>query len=89
MEGELGERTTRVGRLETEVEKLRKTVDQAKGREQKLAKELREVLVARCVIVVAWVFFRGEGEIMTKQLDALAASACAFLCIHVSEDKVC
>ena len=43
MEGEVAEKTSLVGRLEAELRQLRKTVDQAKAREQKLTRELQEV----------------------------------------------
>ena len=43
MEGELTEKTSLVARLESEVKQLRKTVDQGRAREQKLARELQEV----------------------------------------------
>ena len=43
LEGELSGKTLLVGRLEAELQQLRKTVDQAKTREHKLAREVQQV----------------------------------------------
>ena len=43
LERELSERTSLVGHLEADLLQLRKTVDQAKTREQKLAHEVQQV----------------------------------------------
>ena len=43
LEGQLSEKTSLVGRLEAELQQLRKTVDQAKSREQKLTHEVQQV----------------------------------------------
>ena len=43
LEGQLSEKTSLVGRLEAELQQLRKTVDQAKSREQKLNHEVQQV----------------------------------------------
>ena len=43
LEGQLSEKTSLVGRLEAELQQLRKTVDQAKTREQMLTREVQQV----------------------------------------------
>jgi CII-binding regulator of phage lambda lysogenization HflD len=44
LEGQLSEKTSLVGRLEAELQQLRRTVDQARTREHKLTRELQQVL---------------------------------------------
>ena len=48
LEGQLSEKTSLVGHLEAELGELRKTVDQAKTREQKLTREVQQVHVHVC-----------------------------------------
>lgn len=43
LEGQLSEKTSLVGCLEAELQQLRKAVDQARAREQKLTREIQQV----------------------------------------------
>ena len=43
LEGQLSEKTSLVGRLEAELQQLRKAADQARAREQKLTREIQQV----------------------------------------------
>ena len=45
LEGQLSEKTSLVGHLENELRQLRKAVDEAKTREQKLTHEVQQVCV--------------------------------------------
>ena len=45
LEGQLSEKTSLVGHLENELRQLRKAVDEAKTREQKLTREVQQVHV--------------------------------------------
>lgn len=45
MEGEISEKASLVEQLESELQQLRKAMDQTKNREQKLAREVQEVYI--------------------------------------------
>ena len=57
LEEELSEKTSLVGHLNTELQQLKKTVGQAKIREQKLARELEQVCVVDAVQKICNAFF--------------------------------
>ena len=45
LEGQLSEKTSLVGHLEAELRQLRKAVDQARTKEQKLTREIQQVII--------------------------------------------
>ena len=45
LEGQLLEKTSLVGHLEAELQQLRKAVDQARTKEQKLTREIQQVII--------------------------------------------
>ena len=45
LEGQLSEKTSLVGHLKAELQQLRKAVDQARTKEQKLTREIQQVII--------------------------------------------